>query len=103
MRSTGFGAPDTQNPAFPVEIVDLQAGNFAGAQAIGDKQHEDGTVTFIHRARALNRYQETLDIFALDALWNSFVCHVPRRHDRRSKPGPTPALLFGKTNEKTSA
>ena len=83
MSSARFGATNANDLVLPVQIIKPQTGDFPGSQPVGDKQHQDRAVALLDWAIALNRGQQTHNVFALDALRYGLVRHELRRHDPR--------------------
>ena len=88
------------HPLFsPVQVVEPEAGNLAGAQAVGDQHHENGPVADIGRPIAFGGRKQAQDLVPVQSLRDRLAGVKPRRHDAIGKPRHAPAPVFRKAKE----
>ena len=68
-----LGTADPEYLILPVQIVQLQAANFTGSQAVRDEQHQNRAVALVDRPVALRGGQQAQDILPLQPLRHSLV------------------------------
>ena len=99
MRASRLRAAHPQRLLLPVQIVEPQTGDLAGAKAIGDQHHQDGAVAQIGRPAALGGCEQAQDLVPVQPLRDRLPAMEPRRQDPVGQPGCAPALAFGEPEE----
>ena len=73
----GFGQRHPQRLLRPVQIIEPQAGDLPGAQAIGDQHHQDGAVAQFTPPLALGGGEQTQDLVPGQPLRNCLAAMEP--------------------------
>ena len=63
MGPSRLGTAYTERFVLPVQIVQSQAANFTGSQAVDNEQHQDGAVALVGRPVAFGGGKKALDVY----------------------------------------
>ena len=99
MGAARLRAAHLQSLLCPVQVVEPEAGNLAGAQAVGDQQHENGPVAYVGGPVAIRGCKQAHDLVPVQSLRDRLAGVTPRRHDAVGKTRHAPASVFGKAEE----
>jgi hypothetical protein len=98
-----LGTADPEYLILPVEIIQAQAADLTGSQAVSDEKHQNRAIALISRSIAFRGGQETLDIGPFKPLRQTFVPHETWRHDAVGDTPDAPAARLGKPKERAKA
>ena len=100
ISSPGLGTVHAQRFVFPVQVVELQAANLPGTQAVDDQEHQDGPVALLHRTVAVGGSEKALDIGPAQRRAHFLVGIDSLGQDSLSDARCAPAAVFGEADER---
>ena len=94
-RLLGLAVRDGQHLPLPIEVLQAQAHDFTGPEAVDRQKHEQGMIANVGRSVSPRGGECPIHVVPGKSGRKSFVREDPWGHDRGRQAGTTPATAFG--------